>query len=186
MLVLRPADTQETVVAWKMALENGKVPTALLLSRQNVKDVPAFPAGTRFSNAQKATKGAYVVAETGNNPAAILVANGSEVSTLVEASDILRKKYKLPVRVVSVPSEGLYRKQSKTYQSQIIPSGVPVFGLTAGIPETLGGLVGNEGFVWGLDHFGYSAPAEVLDQKFGFTPENVVRQVRKLLASRLR
>jgi len=186
MLVLRPADTQETAVSWKMALESKKAPTALLLSRQNVKDIPAFPSGSRFMQARKSGKGAYIVAETGENPKAILIANGSEVSTLVEASQILLRKFKMPVRVVSVPSEGLFRKQPKAYQTEVIPTGIPVFGLTAGIPETLESLAGPNGSVWGLSHFGYSAPAEVLDQKFGFTPENVVKQVRKLLASHLK
>jgi transketolase len=186
VLVLRPADTQETVVAWKMALESREAPTALLLSRQNVKDVPAYPSGSRFQQSLKSAKGAYVVAETGIDPKVVLVANGSEVSTLVEASQILLKKHKVTVRVVSVPSEGLFRQQSKGYQIQVLPDNLPVFGLTAGIPETLGNLVGKDGLVWGLDHFGYSAPAEVLDEKFGFTPENVVKQVRRLLASRLR
>lgn len=182
VLVLRPCDTAETVVSWKMALDNRKTPTALLLSRQNIKDLPGSDGKSRFARAGQAAKGAYTVTKTGEHPRVTLVGNGSEVATLLEASAILAKKYKLQTQVVSAPSEGLFRLQKQSYQDEVIPPDTLVFGLTAGLPVTLEGLTGPKGVVWGLDHFGYSAPAEVLDGKFGFTPENVVKQVIRLLA----
>jgi len=182
MLVLRPCDSAETVVSWKMALANRRTPTALLLSRQNIRDLPAEAGGKRLTEAAKAAKGAYVVKKAGEHPGVILIGNGSEVSTLVEASGILEKKHGVCTQVVSVPSESLFRQQKSSYRDEVIPPGIPVFGLTAGLPVTLESLSGTLGMVWGLDHFGYSAPAEVLDEKFGFTPANVVRQVLRLLA----
>lgn len=178
MLVLRPADVTETTVAWKMAMENTTTPTALLLSRQNIKDLPA--AGNRYEEALQAEKGAYIV-EGDKNPDVILVASGSEVATLVEGATLLRAEG-VRVRIVSVPSEGLFRCQSKEYQESVIPTGSKVFGLTAGLPVNLEGLVGANGKVWGLESFGFSAPYKVLDEKLGFTGENVYKQVKELLA----
>ena len=177
ILVLRPADVHETTVAWKMALENTKTPTALLLSRQNITTLPAKSGSTRFENAFEAVKGAYIIDDCEGKPDIILVANGSEVSTLVAGAARLKTEKGLKVRIVSAPSEGLFRKQDKSYQQQVIPDNTPVFGLTAGIPVTLRGLTGTRGKVFGLDHFGYSAPYKVLDEKFGFTADNVFKQV---------
>lgn len=182
MLVLRPADAYETNVAWKMAMENTKTPTALILSRQNIKDIPAKPGSTRYQDALEAQKGAYVVLDCEGTPDVILVGSGSEVSTLYEGAQKLIAEKKLKVRVVSVISEGLFRNQPVEYQKSVIPDNIPVFGLTAGLPITLAGLVGPKGRIWGLNHFGYSAPAKVLDEKFGFTPENVYQQVVKYLS----
>jgi transketolase len=181
MLVLRPADAAETHVAWEMALENKHTPTALLLSRQSVRDLPARKGSTRISDASGARKGAYLVRETGGKPDIILLGNGSEVSTLYEASLLLEKEHKVRTWVISVISEGLFREQEESYQNQILPGDVPVFGLTAGLPSTLSGLLGKQGRCHGLEHFGYSAPAGVLDQKFGFTPEHVVTLVLEQL-----
>lgn len=178
-IALRPADSAETVVAWKMALENKKVPTGLILSRQGVKDLPA-KSSSRYQDALSANKGGYVVKET-ENPDVVLIANGSEVSTLMEGSSLLENKLNLKVKVVSVPSEGVFRLQSKEYQESVIPSNVVSFGLTAGLPINLEGLVGCKGKIFGLDHFGYSAPAKVLDEKFGFTGVNVFNKVKELL-----
>lgn len=178
MLVLRPADGPETSVAWKLAMENTETPTALILSRQNIKDLPAA-SGDRFEEALQAAKGAYVVIKN-ENPDVVLVANGSEVSTLAEAAPLLNEAG-IKVQVVSAPSEGLFFNQSKEYQESVIPSNLPVFGLTAGLPSTLARLVGKNGVVWGLEHFGHSAPYQVLDEKLGFTTENVLKQVKALL-----
>ncbi|MCP9611432.1 transketolase family protein [Coprobacter tertius] len=178
MLVLRPADSAETTVAWKMAMENTSTPTALILSRQNIKDLPAV-SGDRYDEALQAQKGAYILLKD-ENPDVVLVANGSEVSTLVATVPTLRENG-IKVQVVSAPSEGLFFEQSKEYRESVIPGGLPVFGLTAGLPSTLARLVGPNGVVWGVDHFGYSAPFKVLDEKFGFTPENVLHQVKMLL-----
>ena len=182
VLVLRPADGVETTVCWKLALENTKSPTALLLSRQGIKDVPATPGSTRYADSAKASKGAYVVKNTEGTPDVVLVANGSEVSTLLEGTVLLEKEKGLNVRVVSAPSEGLFRNQPLNYQKEVIPDNVPVFGLTAGLPVTLRGMVGPRGTVVGLDHFGYSAPYKVLDEKFGYTGENVFEKVVEYLA----
>ncbi len=173
-LVLRPADTKETTEAWKLAMENNNTPTALILSRQNIN---SLPQGTNYA---EAAKGAYIVAGSDENPDVILVASGSEVATLVAGAELIRKDGK-KVRIVSVPSEGLFRSQSKEYQKTILPTGIKKFGLTAGLPVNLQGLVPeSEGSIWGLESFGFSAPYKVLDEKLGFTAQNVYEQVKKL------
>ena len=174
-LALRPADAAETSVAWKMALENTNSPTGLILSRQGVKDVPAAKV-SRYKEALGAEKGGYLVKEVGN-PDVVLIANGSEVTTLMEAAEILEAEENVKVNIASVISEGLFRQQSQAYQDSIIPKNKPLFGLTAGLPVNLEGLVGANGKVFGLDHFGYSAPAKVLDDKLGFTGEKVSKEV---------
>ena len=178
VVVLRPADARETVAAWKIAMEEQR-PTALVLSRQNIKDLPALH-GNRAEEAMQAVKGAYVVMDCDGTPDVILLASGSEVATLVDGAALL-KADGLKIRVVSVPSEGLFRDQSKEYQQSVLPTGVPKFGLTSGLPVTLAGLVDGDGTVYGLDHFGYSAPASVLDEKFGFSGQNVYNQVKAML-----
>lgn len=177
MLVLRPADVHETTVAWKMAFENRHTPSGLILSRQGVPNLP----NASYETALQAEKGGYVVQDCAGTPDVVLVANGSEVSTLIAGAAILTEQQQLQVRVVSVPSEGVFRKQPAEYQASVLPADVPRFGLTAGLPVTLAGLVGHNGSIWGLNHFGYSAPYTVLDQQFGFTPENVQQQVLTLL-----
>lgn len=177
MLVLRPADVTETTIAWKLAIENKSTPTALILSRQNITDLPS--EGSRYKEALQTEKGAYIVEEEVNADVTLL-ASGSEVSTLVEGAALLRKEG-IRVRIVSVPSEGLFRNQSTSYQESILPKGSKIFGLTAGLPVTLEGLVGANGKVWGLESFGFSAPYKVLDEKLGFTAKNVYDQVKALL-----
>ena len=182
MLVLRPADAAETTVAWKMAMENTKTPTALILSRQNIRDIPAPEGKDRYTAALDAGRGAYIVQDDSGASDVILVGSGSEVSTLVEGAALLRTEKNLKIRVISLLSEGLFRQQPPAYRSALIPENTPVFGLTAGLPSGLQQVVGHRGRVFGLDHFGYSAPAGVLDEKFGFTPENVFRQVDAYLS----
>ena len=175
MLVLRPADAEETTECWRLAMENTTTPTALILSRQNIKNLPE---GTDYA---QAAKGAYIVAGADENPDVILVASGSEVSTLVAGAEKLRADG-VKVRIVSVPSEGLFRSQCPEYQAQVLPAGVKKFGLTAGLPVNLQGLVpAHEGKIWGLESFGFSAPYTVLDEKLGFTAENVYNQVKAML-----
>ena len=174
VLVLRPADAQETTAAWALAMDNMATPSALILSRQNIQNLPA---GNDYC---LAAKGGYIVAGSDENPDVILVATGSEVSTLVAGAELLRKDGK-KVRIVSVPSEGLFRQQPKEYQQSVLPQGVKKFGLTAGLPVNLLGLVPEaEGTIWGLESFGFSAPYKVLDEKLGYTAENVYAQVNKL------
>ena len=174
MLVLRPADAEETTVAWKLAMDNMSTPTALIFSRQNIVNLPA---GNDYS---QAAKGAYIVAGSDENPDITLVASGSEVATLVAGAELLRKDG-IKRRIVSAPSEGLFRSQAPGYQESIIPADAKVFGLTAGLPVTLEGLVGAHGKVWGLESFGFSAPYKVLDEKLGFTAENVYKQVKAMI-----
>ncbi len=173
MLVLRPADAAETSVAWKMAMDNTLTPTALILSRQDIADLPSA-SGNRYAEALGAEKGGYVVIGP-EKPDVTLVGNGSEVSTLVAASAIL-KEQGIKCRVVSVPSIGLFLNQPADYREQVIPAAIPTFGLTSGLPSTLRRVVPN-GTIYGLDHFGASAPYKILDEKFGFTPENVSKMI---------
>lgn len=180
VLVLRPADASETTIAWQVALENTNTPTALILSRQNIKDLPAA-TGNRQEEAKQLARGAYIV-EACDLPEVILVASGSEVATLVEGAQLLRERDGKKIRIVSAPSEGLFRDQDKIYQQQVLTPGIPKFGLTAGLPVTLRGLVGDDGAVWGLNSFGFSAPYQVLDEQLGFTAENVYKQVNILLS----
>lgn len=181
MIVLRPADSAETSVAWKIALENRKTPTALILSRQNIKDLPAGESD-RYTDALKSEKGAYIVSDCEGKPDVILLASGSEVSTLIEGAQLLAAD-NIKSRIVSAPSEGLFRNQDEEYRNSVIPGDIPVFGLTAGLPVTLQGLAGARGRVWGMNSFGYSAPYKVLDEKFGFTASNVKTQVLAYLRS---
>jgi transketolase len=175
-LVLRPADGYETTVAWEMAMANTHSPTALILSRQGIQQLPTAAGTSRYEAALGAHKGAYVVEAGGDQPDLILLANGSEVATMVEGAKLLREQKSLNVRIVSAPSEGRFRDQDEAYQLSVIPKGIPVLGLTAGLPVTLQGLVGPFGKSIGLDHFGYSAPYKVLDEKLGYTAENVYQQ----------
>ncbi len=176
MLVLRPADGAETVEAWRLAMEEER-PVALITSRQNIKDLPA-ESGNRRKEAEGLRKGGYVVCDS-ESAKATLIASGSEVSTLVEGAELLRAEG-IDVRIVSVPSEGLFRDQSKEYQHEVLGD-LPRYGLTAGLPVTLEGLVGERGKVHGVDHFGYSAPYKVLDEKFGFNGATVAAEVKEML-----
>lgn len=172
--VFRPADAEETTVCWQMAMENMSTPTALILSRQNIKNLPA---GNNYTLARK---GAYIVKDSESDYDVILVASGSEVSSCIAGAELL-KADNIKVRIVSAPSEGLFRRQSDEYQAEVLPKKAKIFGLTAGLPITLQGLVGANGTVFGLNSFGFSAPYKVLDEKLGFTAENVYKQVKDFL-----
>ena len=177
MVVLRPADSEETVAAWKVAIEE-KRPVALILSRQNIKSLPALGISRR-EEAMQLTKGAYIVADKAK-PSVVMIASGSEVATLVEGAALLEQEG-IAVRIVSVPSEGLFRDQPKSYQESVLPEGIVRYGMTSGLPVTLLSLVGDLSAIHGLDHFGYSAPFKVLDEKFGYNGETVCREVKALL-----
>lgn len=181
MLVLRPGDAAETTVCWQMAMENNETPTALILSRQDIQDLPSLDESD-YQRALGAKRGGYVVVPA-EHPEITLVANGSEVSLLVEVASNLAKKG-VSARVVSVPSIGLYLSQSQEYRHSVIPLDGKVFGLTAGLPSTLHALVGNKGKAFGLDHFGASAPYKVLDHQFGFTVDNILHEVEQHLADK--
>ena len=172
--VFRPADADETTVCWQMANENMDTPTAMICSRQNVN---SLPEGTDYSQVRK---GAYIVKDDPNYDV-ILLASGSEVSTLLAGAELLNADG-IKTRIVSVPSEGLFRTQSKEYQESVLPKGAKIFGMTAGLPVTLQSLVGVDGMVYGLESFGFSAPYKVLDEKLGFNAENVFKQVKDYLS----
>jgi transketolase len=181
LIALRPADSAETVAAWKIMLETQNQPTGIILSRQNIQDLPAIN-GDRLSESMAAEKGGYIVHDNKDKVDIVLLANGSEVATLVAALPLLEQKG-IKARIVSVPSEGLFRQQDKVYQDSILPKQTPRFGITAGLPVTLEGFIGEKGNVFGMTHFGYSAPYTVLDEKFGYTAENVLAQVEAILKS---
>lgn len=172
MLVLRPADAAEVTVAWQMALENTRTPSALICTRQNVVDV------SDFRQAQGAKKGAFIAYEPKGKPELVVVANGSEVGTAYEAIKLLPDHN---IRLVSVPSEGLFREQPETYQEEVLPKDVPRYGITAGLAVNLLGLVGDIGRIHSLEHFGYSAPYTKLDEEFGFTPEKFAAKLKAVL-----
>ena len=178
VLVLRPADSAETIVAWKMAMENKSTPTALILTRQDVKDLPSA-TGNRYQDALAMEKGGYVVMKS-DNPVITLVANGSEVSALTDAAAML-KEDGIECNVVSVPSIGLFMDQPIEYRQEVIPADIPVFGLTAGLPSTLAKVVGSNGYIKGLERFGASAPYKVLDEKFGFTPAQIADDIKAFI-----
>lgn len=177
MIVLRPADAAETVEAWHVAVDADR-PVALVLSRQNIKDLPAAN-GSRRSEAEGLRKGGYVIVDQ-KNPDAVLVASGSEVATLVEGAALLNAEG-IRTRVVSVPSEGLFHDQPVEYQETVLPHSIPRYGMTAGLPVTLQGLVGENGRVHGVESFGYSAPYKVLDEKLGFNGATVAKEVKELI-----
>ena len=177
MLVLRPADAAETSVAWKMAMENSLTPTALILSRQNIDDLPSA-SGNRYADALGAERGGYIIVKQ-DKPDITLVGNGSEVATLVAANEIIKEKG-IKAQIVSIPSIGLFMNQDADYRNEVIPARVPAFGLTSGLPSTLRRVVPT-GKIFGLNHFGASAPYKVLDEKFGFTATAVAQQILSCL-----
>jgi len=178
LLALRPADAAETMVCWDMAMHNDATPTALIFSRQDIKDLPSA-SGNRAGDAEQARRGGYVVIDP-ENPQVVLVANGSEVSLLCEVAELLAADG-IAARVVSMPSIGLFNEQSESYRNRILPAGIPQYGLTAGLPSTLRAIRGFDGTVYGLSRFGASAPYKVLDEKFGFTTRNIYDRVRTLI-----
>jgi len=180
MTVLRPADAAETTESWRLALESQKGPTALLLSRQALKDIPAKPNSSRKSDAKGIKKGAYTVIDT-DNPALILIANGAEVVTCIEAAEIIKKERNINTRVISAISEGIFKEQSQEYKSELIPFGVPTLAFTAGLPINFKDMVGPLGKVIGLERFGASAPFKVLEEKFGYTTEALVKRTLEYL-----
>lgn len=177
LTVFRPADAYETVACWRLAMENTGAPTVLIFTRQNVTDLPGDSVRRAYEGCKR---GGYTVVDA-EHPDAVLVANGSEVSLLVACAERLKKEgYNL--KVVSVPSIGLFMDQSAEYRENVLPAGVPQFGLTAGIPSTLLPIMGCKSYVYGLSRFGSSAPFKVLDEKFGYTEENIAEKIKHFLS----
>lgn len=179
MLVIRPADSAETTVAYEMAMEEKHRPTGLILSRQDLHDLPVAEGESRYQAAQGLRHGAYTVIAA-PNPDIVLVADGSEVSLLCEVAVLLEARG-IAASVVSAPSAGLFNDQPEDYRRSVLPADVAQFGLTAGLPLTLRMLDGFNGRVYGMDHFGYSAPYKVLDEKFGFTADNILTEIIRYL-----
>ncbi len=180
MLVLRPADSAETSVAYQMAMDNRHAPTGIILSRQDLKDLPAPAGESRAEAAKGALRGGYTVVKAAGTPDVVLVANGSEVSLLCDVAVLLEAEG-IKADVVSMPSIGLFNRQDKSYRDSVLPCGVPQFGLTAGLPLTIRMIKGFDGEVYGMERFGASAPYKVLDEKFGYTPANILGCVRAML-----
>lgn len=178
LLALRPADAIETTVCWKLAMENNSTPSALILSRQDIPDLPAA-SGNRYAEALQAAKGGYTVISA-EQPKVVLVANGSEVSLLCQVAEKFKAEG-IGCRVVSMPSIGLFNEQPAEYRHSVLLPGVPQFGLTAGLPITLKMIKGFDGEVYGMERFGASAPYKVLDEKFGFTVDSVLAKVKAYL-----
>jgi len=174
LLVLRPADANETKAAWQIAMRRTKGPIALILTRQ------ALPLITPDN--ESTARGAYILLDfsPNTNPRLILLASGSEVSLALEAGKMLIEK-NIAVRVVSMPSWELFDAQSPDYRLAVLPTGIPCFSIEAGLTLAWPRYTGEKGASLGLDRFGSSAPAPVLFDKFGFTAENIVRQVFELL-----
>lgn len=184
MLVLRPADPAETTVAWEMAFENTDSPTALILTRQKVGTLPCKAESSRYAEAAKCRRGAYVVEDNtpaGKKPDLTFVANGSDVLLCCGAAEILRKEGK-SVRVVSMISPKLFLLQDKEYRDSIVLPWTPVFALSSGLPILFKDVVGGFGKVAGLERFGASAPASVLESKFGYEPAAVASKAKDYLS----
>jgi len=177
--VWRPADTAETAVAWTIALANKNRPSALLLSRQNLPYAPK-------TDADVITQGAYVLAEPSEvglkkKPVAVIIATGSEVQLALHAQAELAK-LKVPVRVVSMPSTTVFDRQSVEYKKSVLPAKLPRIAIEAGVTD--GWWKYGVDAVIGLDTYGESAPAGVLFKHFGFTTENVVATVLKVVSKK--
>ncbi|GIG70021.1 transketolase [Phytomonospora endophytica] len=177
--VVRPADANETVWAWRRALENTDRPTALALSRQNL---PTWDR-TEFGAADGTAKGAYVLAEAdGGTPQVILMATGSEVSLAVEARAALQAEG-IATRVVSVPCREWFDEQDEVYRAEVLPKSVKArVSVEAGIAMSWRDLIGDAGEAVSLEHYGASAPFQTLFTEFGFTVDNVVAAAKRSLA----
>jgi transketolase len=177
LTVIRPGDANETAEAWRQAITH-KGPVALALTRQNL---PTLERTTPAAAASNLAKGAYVIVESETTPQLILIATGSELSLAVDAAAKLRAEG-IQVRVVSMPSWELFEEQSPAYKDSVLPKSVTArLAIEAASPMGWEHYTGPNGDTITLNHFGASAPAKVLFQQFGFTPENVVEKAKKLL-----
>lgn len=176
VLVIRPADCAETIAAYKIAMENDKTPTVLIFSRQNLEDLPGE---NRREEAMQAERGGYIVRKE-ENPDIVLVANGSDVALLLHAADELAADG-VKAQVVSIPSIGLFLQQPAEYREMVIPAAAKKFGLTSGLPSVLSPVMNGDYTVAGLERFGASAPATVLEEKFGYTVPAVLKRIREFI-----
>lgn len=174
---IRPADANETSVAWRTAIEHKSGPVALALTRQKVPVIDR----TKYAPAENLAKGAYTLAENSKSPTIILIASGSEVQYALGAYEQLVKE-KIPARVVSMPSWELFERQSKEYRDSVLtPSVKKRLVVEAGSPMGWHKYAGDEGVIIGITTFGASAPYELLYREFGFTVENVLKKAKEIL-----
>ena len=181
--LIRPGDANETAIAWKIAIETQHKPVILVLSRQNLPTLDR----TKFAPAEGLERGAYVLADAPENhpPDIILIASGSELNLIVAARVKLLDQGIYP-RLVSMPSWDLFKLQSKDYQDQVLlPSVKARLAVEAGSPQGWHEFVGDGGRIIGVDHFGASAPGEVLMEKYGFTVENIITQAITMTKAKL-
>ena len=177
MHVWRPCDPVETVVAWAAAIERKRGPTSLLFTRQSTPFVKRTP-----EQLELVQRGGYILAEAaGGPPRCVIIATGSEVALALQAHEQLAAEG-VGVRVVSMPSTHVFDAQDEAYRSSVLPRGVPRVAVEAGVTDYWRKYVGLEGAVVGIDRFGESAPAGELFKYFGFTPENVVKAAKSVIA----
>ncbi len=178
-LVLRPADSAETVEAYRLAMNNWNSPSVLIFSRQNLDDLPAL-SGDRRGEARQSEKGGYLVMKS-ENPAITLLGNGSEVGLLCKVAEQLTKEG-INANVVSMPSIGLFMQQPEAYRDSVLPKGGKVFALSSGLPAVWLPVLRGDFKVQGMERFGASAPAKVLDEKFGYNVEKILESVKHFLS----
>ncbi len=179
LVVIRPADANETVAAWKYAIEHKGGPVALVLTRQKLPVIDR----EKFASAENLEKGAYILKDTGQTPHVILIATGSEVHLALAAADELERTQNTVVRVVSMPSWELFEKQPDEYKNSVLPANVKVkMSIEAGVGLGWERYTGNKDAIISIEKYGASAPANVLFEKYGFTVENVVQRVNDLLS----
>jgi transketolase len=172
MIVIRPCDANETLYAWKAALENKQGPTTILLTRQKLPTLDR----NKYTSPEHTLKGAYILLDN-NDPDCLLVGCGSEVEVLVKAADIVAQKGIKP-RVISMPSHELFERQSAEYQKTIFPDNITKrYFLDVGISHTWHKYAGFEGKIHAYDRFGESGPYKELAAKYGFTPEKVAEEI---------
>jgi transketolase len=180
LTVIRPADANETAEAWRVAMEHREGPVALILTRQNVPVIDR----SRFNPANGLRNGAYILADSPARPEIILIATGSEVHLAIEVYEKLRNEG-IGVRVVSMPSWELFERQPQEYRNKILPPQITArISIEAGATLGWHKYVALEGGIFGIDHYGASAPGKTVLKEFGFTSENVLKRVRALLAER--
>jgi transketolase len=178
LVVIRPADANETAEAWRVAIETRERPVALVLTRQNVPTLDRAP----YASAEGLRRGAYVLSDASNaKPDVILIASGSEVNLIVGAQKQLAAEG-IAARVVSMPSWELFEAQPKEYREAVLPPGIHArLAVEAGVPLGWARYVGDQGDVLGIERFGASAPYQVLAEKYGFTVDNVVARAKALV-----
>jgi transketolase len=177
LTVIRPGDANETVEAWRIAVQQMKGPVALILSRQKMPTLDR----NKFASAENLGKGAYILRDSEGAPEIILIANGTELQLVVEAQELLTKEG-IKARVVSMPSWELFEKQSKGYKESVLPPSLQTrLAVEAGVTFGWHKYVTSEGEVMGIDRVGESGPGDEVMKHFGFTAENVYQRAKGLL-----